>query len=117
MDDTRKQRLIAADIDVDSALARFMNNEALFERFLGKFPADDNYGKLTAAIASGDRDTALTASHTLKGVSGNLSLTALYDLTDRQVKAMRADDWDAACAMMGEITAAYEKAVGAITAE
>lgn len=116
MDATRKQQLIDGGIDVDDALARFMGSEKMLDRFLNKFPADVNYGKLVQAIAAGDRDEALIASHTLKGVSGNLSFTALYDLTDRQVKAMRANEWDDAFAMMDQITAAYEKVLHAITA-
>ena len=54
MDSVRRQRLMDAGIDVDSALGRFMNNEALLERFLAKFPADPNHDRLTAAIAAGD---------------------------------------------------------------
>ena len=117
MDNMRKQQLIDAGIDVDDVLARFMGNENLLNRFLGKFPADENYGKLVQAVAAGDHEQALTASHTLKGVSGNLSMKELFDLTERQVIAMRADDWQGAFAMMDEITSVYEKIVRAITAE
>ena len=114
MDATRKQQLIDAGIDVDGALARFMGNENLLNRFLGKFPADENYGKLVAAIAAGSREDALLAAHTLKGVSGNLSMSRLFELTDSQVKAMRADEWDRAFAMMEDITPIYEQLVQVI---
>ncbi len=37
MDESRKQILISAGIDVDDALERLMGNESLLERFLKKF--------------------------------------------------------------------------------
>lgn len=108
MDSVRRQRLMDAGIDVDSALGRFMNNEALLEKFLAKFPADPNHGRLVAAIAAGDREAALTAAHTMKGVCGNLSMPALFELLTRQVAAFRADDWDGAVAMMPELDRLYD---------
>ena len=113
MDKAKKDRLTAADIDVDGALERFMNNEALLERFLRKFPADPNYEKLTAAFAAGDREEALTASHTLKGVCGNLSLTMLFSLLSRQVD-LWAEDWDGAAALLAEIGPARKAVLEAI---
>lgn len=98
MDSLRRQRLLDAGLDVDSALARFMNNEALLEKFLAKFPADPNHHRLAAAIAA----------HTLKGVCGNLSMTALFELLTRQVAAFRADDWEGAVAMMPELDRLYD---------
>lgn len=108
MDSVRRQRLMDAGIDVDSALGRFMNNEALLEKFLAKFPADPNHGRLVAAIAAGDREAALTAAHTMKGVCGNLSMPALFELLTRQVAAFRAGDWEAAVAMMPELDRLYD---------
>lgn len=114
MDNLRKNQLIDANIDVDAALERFMGNEALLERFLKKFLADENYKKLTAAIAENDKEAALTASHTLKGVSGNLSMTVLFDLLTCQVGAIRSDDWQSAVDMMPDITKAYDDIIKAI---
>ncbi len=107
-------RLTKAGIDVKSALERFMGNEALLERFLKRFPNDPNYGKLKEAIGSCSKDEALTASHTLKGVCGNLSMTTLYNLLSDQVAAMRDGRWDDAAAFMDDITSAYNEAVSAI---
>lgn len=103
-----KERLEEAGIDVESALERFMGNEALLERFLKKFPDDPSYAKLTAAIEAGKQEEALIASHTLKGISGNLAMTGLFDLLTAQVAAFRADDWDEAVKLMPEISKSYE---------
>ena len=114
MDALRKKQLIDANINVDSALERFMGNEALLERFLSKFLADENYDKLTAAIDANDKEAALTASHTLKGVSGNLSMTTLFNLLTCQVGSIRSGDWQGAVDMMSDITNEYNKIIKAI---
>ena len=114
MDAWKKEALIEAGIDVDDVLGRFMGNEALLSRFLKKFLDDANYGKLLQAITERDADAAVAASHTLKGVCGNLSMTGLYDLLTRQVAALRDGNWDAAAGLMPEISQAYETIVLAI---
>ncbi len=114
MDESRKQILISAGIDADDALERLMGNESLLERFLKKFLEDENYEKLKSAVSAGEQDAALTASHTLKGVCGNLSISGLYGLLTRQVQLMREDNWNEAAAMMPDISKAYEKAADAV---
>ena len=114
MDIEKKQRFIDAGIDVADALNRFMGNENMLERFLGKFTADQNYQKLVDALDRHDEEAALAASHTLKGVCGNLSMTKLFDLLTAQVKAFRDGDFDGAKAMMDDITAVYNEITAAI---
>ena len=114
MEAVRRQELLAGGIDVDGALERFMGSEALLERFLGKFLQDANYEALEQAVARGDWEEALRASHTLKGVCGNLSMTVLYDLFTRQVAAIRAGDMAGAAALMEEIAPARAAAAAAI---
>ncbi|MCI7350132.1 MAG: Hpt domain-containing protein [Ruminococcus sp.] len=94
-------------INTDSAIERFMGNEELFAKMLKKFLAEPTFAKLTAAAAEGNGQAALEASHTLKGVCGNLSIESLFDLFAEQVVLMRADKWDEAYAMMPEITEKY----------
>lgn len=116
MEQRTKDKLVAAGIDVDSALGRFMGREDLLVRFLGGFPKDDNYHALEAAVESGDQAGALTAAHTLKGLCGNLSMESLFRLFTRQVELLRGEDWTGACALMPEIARAYRQAVAAIEA-
>ena len=103
-----------AGVDVAQALERMMGSEALLMRLLKKFLDDANYAKLQDAVARSDAEAALAASHTLKGVCGNLSMAALFDLLTRQVAAFRAGDWEGAVALLAEITPAYARVTGAI---
>ena len=114
MDALKKQRLTAAGIDLDGALERFMGNEALLERFLKRFLQDENEALLSAALTGGDLESALTASHTLKGVCGNLSMDVLFELFGRQVALLRQEEWDKAAAMMPEIEKVYAETLAAI---
>lgn len=108
------QKLKDAGIDVDGALERFMGNQALMEKFLKKFPADTNFAKLEEAIRQGNKEDALAASHTLKGVCGNLSMQTMFELMTEQVRLFRADEWQQAVDMMPEVRAAYERILDVI---
>ena len=109
-----RETLRSGGIDVDALLERCMGNEALLGRLLKKFPADASYARLAEACQRGDKDAIREAAHTLKGVCGNLSMTGLFELLDRQVRAVRADDMESAEAMMPDISSKYEQAVQAI---
>jgi hypothetical protein len=70
--------LKALGADVESGLARCMNNEAIYFRLIGMCAADGNYDVLAESIAAGELRKAFEAAHALKGVTGNLSLDQLY---------------------------------------
>lgn len=106
-----KAELIGAGVNIDGLLERFMNNEALAERFLKKFADDGNYDKLIKAFGSKDEKSAFEAAHTLKGVCGNLSMEKLYSLFNRQTELLRENKYSDAEEMMPEITVEYKKIV------
>lgn len=112
-----KEKLKEVGIDIDSTLQRFMGNEALMEKFLLRFEEDKAYADLVEAVATQDAEKAVTASHTLKGVSGNLSMTELYALTTEQVRLLREEKIQEAFDMMPQIQAVYKKLVEAIRGE
>lgn len=65
--------------DTDDGSTRFMGNTALYERMLKKLPEVIKDNPVQPFVRSGDLETALSNAHTLKGVTGNLSLTPLYN--------------------------------------
>lgn len=116
MDASKKQALTAAGINVEEVLGRFMGNEALLERMLKKFLSDPTYSKLQDAADTADAEEGLRAAHTLKGLCGNLSLTALVPMFTRQVELFRAGDPAAAFAMLAQIDPVYQQICAAIRA-
>ena len=114
MDETRRQQLACAGVDVDEVLDRFMGNEALMLKFLLRFPADENFSKLRQAMARHDAAGAFEAAHTLKGVTGNLSLKALYQLLIPLVEDLPRGDLAAAAGRMPELEAQYAQISAAL---
>ncbi|MGN0072741.1 MAG: Hpt domain-containing protein [Coriobacteriales bacterium] len=76
--------------DVPGALERFMGSEPMYLKFLGKLRQDETFGQLMAALDAGDMQTGFAASHTLKGLYGNLGLTKLVELNTPVVESLRA---------------------------
>ena len=114
MTDETRNLLVEAGVEVNSVMERFMNNEALLERFMRKFKDDPNYKELLDAVEKKDTERAFTASHTLKGVSGNLSLTSLQKQVSEQCEFFRAGNFDAGAAMMDDVTKEYQRVVSGL---
>lgn len=89
MEQELKEQLKNVGVDVDTGLKRFMNNEALYMKFLNKFLTEPTYEQLQECIQKEDYPEAFRQAHTLKGVSANLSLTLLADSVSRLVELLR----------------------------
>ncbi len=117
MDASKKARLEEAGINVEEALNRFMNNEAMMMKFLLRFPQDKNLPALRAALEAGDTEAGYTAAHTLKGVTGNLSMTRLYAAATAVSDSLRRQDLAAAKAAMPELEQMYARIMKALSEE
>jgi len=109
--DMDRNACMQAGIRYDEGLARFMGNAALYQTFLKKFPADPGFSALGDALRAGDAEAAFQAAHSLKGVSGNLSLNDLYENTIPLVEALRGRaDLAKARALYPAVEEAYRRA-------
>ena len=93
---------------VDKTIERFSGSADIYERFLKKFINDKSYDQIAPAFASNDREAALTAAHTLKGVSANLGMTALYEACTKTVALLRADQFEEARVSCADIDRTYQ---------
>lgn len=75
--------------DIDTAMDRFLNNEELFLSCLKTFARDPGFAKLNDAIQAQAYEEAFEYAHNLKGVSGNLGLTPLYQALVTIVESLR----------------------------
>ena len=73
--------LRAAGIDYDAALARFMGKQAIYEKYLRKLPEDAHMN------AAGK---ALEQVHAIKGLTGTLGITGLFEQSAAIVALLRA---------------------------
>lgn len=111
MEASKKEILTNAGVDVDTAMERFMGNEALFMRFLKKFTSDPNYGVLKKTMDEKQFEEAFKAAHTFKGLCGNLSLSNLFEVVGKQVECLRGGMYAEAEELMPQVEEEYEKIV------
>ena len=99
--------LTEAGVDCAGGVARFLGQDALYERFVRQFPQDPSFAALQTALAAGDLPAAFTAAHTLKGTSGNLSFNRLFEDIKPLVEALRAGDAAAAAPLFPPVAEDY----------
>ena len=111
MKDESRLALESLGMDIQQTLSRFVGNEGLLFKFLGRFEADQSFAQMTAAIEAGDTQQGFYQAHTLKGVVGNLGLGTLFDSTDPLVEALRSDNLEEAKQYYPPVAEAYQKAI------
>ena len=79
--------LRAAGIDYDAALARFMGKQAIYEKYLRKLPEDAH---MDAALEQQDEAELLEQVHAIKGLTGTLGITGLFEQSAAIVALLRA---------------------------
>ena len=74
--------------DYKDALSRLITDERI-KKFLVKLLSDNSFTQLCDAMEKKNMEEAFRAAHTLKGVSKNLSLTALAYSSSNLTEALR----------------------------
>lgn len=77
-------------VDTEKTLQRFSGNEALWKRFLKKFPADRTFSQLQDAMGRKDAKAIENEAHTLKGACANLGFDRLSGCCAQLVNCMRS---------------------------
>ena len=75
--------------DVDSALARCMNNEAFYLKLVKMSLDQPSVQDLGKALEEGNLDKAFEEAHKLKGVMGNLSLSPVLEPVTELTELLR----------------------------
>ena len=84
------EKLNTFGADTSEGLARCYNNETLYLRLINMLPKEKNFDKLQTALQENDLDAAFEAAHALKGVTGNLSLTPMYNVVVEITEPLRS---------------------------
>jgi HPt (histidine-containing phosphotransfer) domain-containing protein len=103
MDTQLVEKLARYGIDLPDAMNRMDNNLAIYERLSVKYLENTNFVGLKAALDVDDFDSAYSAAHALKGVSGNLSFTKLFKSSSAICKALLQGEGEIARAIFPEI--------------
>jgi len=103
-------------IDIKSALYRFGGNPNLLRKTLVKFCL--NHGsaveKISKALTSGDRKTAIRMAHTLKGLSGTIGAKELQEVT-RELESAIKDETKELKHLVDRVAANLNIVVSSIT--
>lgn len=103
-----ENRLRAAGINYDAALARFVGKRDIYERYLIKFLDDAHVKGAETAFDQKDYQEMLEQTHALKGLAGTLGLTNLYDISAEIVRNLRDEQFDGLKEKMIRLKAEWE---------
>ncbi|MEG0310820.1 MAG: Hpt domain-containing protein [Eubacterium sp.] len=112
-----EQILIALEekgCDISGGLKRFMNNEAIYLKYLNKFPEEKTMSQFIEALNSGDYECAAQEIHTFKGITGNLGLTELFELSKEMMVLLKENEYEKAERYAKKIETAYETCINII---
>lgn len=73
-------------------MGRCLNNEPFYLRMVAMTLADGNFDALKTAMDAGDACAAFAAAHSLKGTTGNVSLTPIYEPVCALTELLRGKD-------------------------
>lgn len=114
---TMLDRLSQAGVKVDKSLARFNGLEALYVKFLKKFPDDPNFNALCQAVSAGKFDDAFVSAHTLKGLSANLGMDSIGGVCATLCQKYRSSDLEGWEPLIETLKSSYDSIVSVIKQE
>ena len=86
--------LDAYGADMSGINSRFRGNGDLYGRFFFDFLTEHEFEALNQAIHTENYEEAFENAHTLKGLSGNLGLTPLYNALSVLVETLRKKEYN-----------------------
>lgn len=101
-------------VDVDGGLKRINGNEKLYTKLLGTFTKSIDTYCVAPDFDAADCEEIIEKTHAIKGVSGNLSMTPLYEAYTKIVDLLRAGKPEEARPILEQILPVQEKIVACI---
>lgn len=96
-----------AYLDLDAGLARVRGNQKIYKRMLGLFLESGEFAAFEEAMAAQDYPRAAEVAHGIKGMTGNLGFTKLYETSAELMVQLRAGPADEA--LLADYRDAYTK--------
>lgn len=108
------EELKGLGVDVDGGLKRINGNEKLYTKLLGTFLKSIDTYRVAADFDGTDYNEVIEKTHALKGVSGNLSITPLYEAYTKIVDLLRAGKPEEARPVLEQVLLVQEEIVACI---
>ena len=101
-------------VNIDEGLERLGGNQSLYERLLGSFLKTMDTHRIEPDFDTSDLAGAIEKTHAIKGTSGNLSLTPIYEAYTEIVALLRADQPEQAKEVLEGVLPIQEKIIDCI---
>lgn len=108
------EELKSFDVNVDEALNRLGGNEAFYTRLLGKFTDTIKNYYIQPDFDCNNCKEITEKAHTIKGITGNLSMTPLYEGYTKIVNLLRAGQSEQAKEILIAILPVQNQIIGCI---
>lgn len=90
------------------AVTRFMDDQEMYEKYVGEFPEEQTITRLRKAVEDKDYDAAEKAAHALKGITANLGFLRLTDAAVDMMMELRDGDIEEALKAYQDVEKQYE---------
>lgn len=108
------EELKGLGVDVDGGLKRINGNEKLYTKLLGSFTKSINTYHVGADFDGTDYNETIEKAHAIKGVSGNLSITPIYEAYTKIVDLLRAGKPEEARPILEQVLPIQEEIISCI---
>lgn len=109
MTEELRQQLKNVGVEYEALVERFMNMDKMAEKFLVKFLSDPTMEEYERAVKNNDAEAIFKATHTLKGLCGNLCVKCMLDIIVPAVEVYRTGNTDNAEETYARIKSEYDK--------
>ena len=83
-------------IDMETGLGRVRGNAVIYKKMLGMFLSSKEFAALDEALAAKDYPKAADVAHAIKGLTGNLALTPLFEESTKLMNQLHSGPCDEA---------------------
>jgi HPt (histidine-containing phosphotransfer) domain-containing protein len=83
-------------IDLETGLGRVRGNSVIYKKMLGMFLNSKEFDAFEDALTANDYQKAADVAHAIKGLTGNLALTPLFEESTKLMNHLRAGSYDEA---------------------
>jgi len=103
-------------INIQTGLARLSGNTRLYRNLLKRFAGNqaDTADKIQQALGTKDMKTAQRLTHTIKGVSGNISATLVFESATHLDDALKNKDVQTAMTLLPDFSARLSEVIQGI---
>lgn len=108
MTEEQKKLMIDNKIDIDTAIARFGENEELYLKYFRSFPEEETYKKFKESFKVDKLWQSQNILVTFIAIVGNLGFTQIYEDSDNLLKSVKCGNASSALSSLEKLDRDYK---------